>query len=390
MILVFAGAGASAAIDPDLYPTTIKFLDSLPSEITSDPCFKAATSFLKPSPPYTTPEVDIERVLHVLEELSALCEQMSGSSSFPARALRPGVSSDAKSSLINAYSSTNIETSQLSEFFNRMESIGSRVDVLRNEIYSRVYDLYATEPPYSALTTWVSLLDALSVENCGIEVFTTNYDLVLEEAILGDKLLFSSIQDASKSALGRQFDGKKAWLDIELWNPRNIPYTKQLRLTKLHGSVDWQWESASVYRPGRPENIEKARASGVLNPLRDINRRIIVANTGFSGDHQKHIVLYPGNKIEPRDEPFVSFHNHLSRVVRGCDAAIFIGYSFGDEYINSILSELTPLIPKYVINKGKNAPRREFVAGAEFLTDGFTVESVEMCIDDFKKRGPIR
>ena len=33
MILVFVGAGGSAAVDLDQYPTTVEFFESLPGEI---------------------------------------------------------------------------------------------------------------------------------------------------------------------------------------------------------------------------------------------------------------------------------------------------------------------------------------------------------------------
>ena len=46
-ITIFAGAGASKAVDPDQYPTTIEFFQNLPSTITDDNLFKSIVGFLK-------------------------------------------------------------------------------------------------------------------------------------------------------------------------------------------------------------------------------------------------------------------------------------------------------------------------------------------------------
>jgi len=47
MILVFAGAGASSAVDHDKYPTTVEFFKRLPSEIKNDKLFSEIEKFLR-------------------------------------------------------------------------------------------------------------------------------------------------------------------------------------------------------------------------------------------------------------------------------------------------------------------------------------------------------
>ncbi|MCP5348021.1 MAG: hypothetical protein R3F41_10425 [Gammaproteobacteria bacterium] len=46
-IVVFAGAGASKAVAPEKYPTTVEFFDDLPEEITSNKLFQQVVEFLK-------------------------------------------------------------------------------------------------------------------------------------------------------------------------------------------------------------------------------------------------------------------------------------------------------------------------------------------------------
>ena len=45
MILVFAGAGASKAVGPENYPTTLEFFERLPEQIRKDPLFLHILSY---------------------------------------------------------------------------------------------------------------------------------------------------------------------------------------------------------------------------------------------------------------------------------------------------------------------------------------------------------
>ena len=69
MILVFVGAGGSAAVDPEQYPTTVGFFEKLPDEIKSDPLFIKVCEFLMDQQGKEI--VDIENVLETLDEFQA-------------------------------------------------------------------------------------------------------------------------------------------------------------------------------------------------------------------------------------------------------------------------------------------------------------------------------
>lgn len=60
--------------------------------------------------------------------------------------------------------------------------------------------------------------------------------------------------------------------------------------------------------------------------------------------------------------------------------AIFVGYAFRDEYINTILSALPPGTPKVVINKDNGFTEVSFLAGCTQFSDGLTGESAESCL----------
>ena len=70
-ILIFAGAGASKAVAPDIYPTTVEFFDNLPSQIKQNPLFSAVEQFVKRK--VKADPIDIELVLWRLQELHEFC-----------------------------------------------------------------------------------------------------------------------------------------------------------------------------------------------------------------------------------------------------------------------------------------------------------------------------
>ena len=72
MILVFVGAGGSAAVNPDQYPTTVEFFKRLPGDITQEPLFVCIREFLEARK--GGKEIDIEEVLWNLDEFRDYCQ----------------------------------------------------------------------------------------------------------------------------------------------------------------------------------------------------------------------------------------------------------------------------------------------------------------------------
>src|SRR5207248_224732 len=67
-IVVFAGAGASTAVNPREYPTTLEFFERLPDTIAKHTIFMRATEYLR-SHSSDSSNIDIEQVLWALHEL---------------------------------------------------------------------------------------------------------------------------------------------------------------------------------------------------------------------------------------------------------------------------------------------------------------------------------
>ena len=67
--------------------------------------------------------------------------------------------------------------------------------------------------------------------------------------------------------------------------------------------------------------------------------------------------------------------------MRQATGAIFIGFAFRDEYINTIFSEFPLKIPKIVINKDSSLPDFPFLKGAKHFSEGLTKETAKVCIN---------
>ena len=355
MILVFAGAGASAAVDPKQYPTTAGFYERVPSHIRKNPWFREASTFLKSLD--SQKPIDIEDVLGALRKMQEYCINSLDIKTFPGWVLAPGQSRFSR--LSESRESSEIEYdpfSYLDDIMDAMRGNSTSLEELQGDINALVYELYTATPSDEALKIWIGFFESMARYELDTEVFTTNYDLVLENAIRAGRL-------GQRIGTGRVTDGISIMIDPAIWHTSlEKPSTNDRTglLTKLHGSVDWQ---------------------------RDNRGRIVVGASRFTGQHPNHILIYPGFKVETQEEPFVTFHDHLRRVAAQAQAAIFIGYAFRDEYINGILSDMPSDIPKFVINTEQSAPDLDFLRESSHFGDGFTEDSVTSFIVLLMQRG---
>ncbi len=160
-----------------------------------------------------------------------------------------------------------------------------------------------------------------------LEIFTVNYDLLIETAI---ERLGIAYFDGFIGALHARFrtdlvEGTPS--DETSWLPSFL-----VRLWKLHGSVNWAWDSddrTEVTRLGSP----------------------VVAG--------RLAAIYPSDAKydESRRVPFVVLQDRFRRALQLPESLVLItGYSWGDEHLNEMLFDAAAL-----------RPRSEFIA---FSFDG--------------------
>ena len=333
IITIFAGAGASKAVNPDQYPTTIEFFQSLPSVITNDELFKFIIQFLKKD----TEVVDIELVLWRLEELSQFCELAMDQHQLPGWLLTGN----------RLMLAINQKNNNVGHLVNIAKGASSRVKELKDAINAQVYNLYSQLPsPDNLRETWIPLLKPLIKSKAKIEIVTTNYDVVLESALdlLGEELDVN-VDTGWKGSIYRT-------LDPNLWTQQQ----KSGLLTKLHGSVNWTRDGQQIY----------------------------IGDPTFKSSHSNHAIIYPGFKGRPTEPTFQAFHSHFRKALSQSDSVIFIGFAFRDEHINDLCdrtisnqSRVVTIDPSPEINLSFDHPESKTL----HIKKGFDAESAKEALE---------
>ena len=154
------------------------------------------------------------------------------------------------------------------------------------------------ELPHHAFARWISR----AARQRAIEIFTTNYDLLLERAL-----------EESRVAAFDGFVGsyRPFFLQESLVHADAAPGSSWTRLWKIHGSVNWQWQVIGGHE------------------------RIIRGEPSPSGE-----LIAPSYRKydESRKQPYVAMLDRLSRFLAQDDALLLTcGYSFGDQHINEVV-----------------------------------------------------
>jgi hypothetical protein len=135
-----------------------------------------------------------------------------------------------------------------------------------------------------------------------VELFTTNYDLLLERALEDERV---AIFDGFVGSY-RPFFSQESLIHAEA-----APGTTWTRLWKIHGSVNWRW-------------LEVAGT-----------RRIVRTEPSPSGE----LILPSYRKYdESRKQPYIAILDRMVRFLSQDDALLLTsGYGFGDEHINDVI-----------------------------------------------------
>ena len=295
MILVFAGAGASYAINKDKYPTTVEFykrLDETTKKLINNVLSGILSEYIRNDEKLYNKPMDIEKVLSLINEVSDWMNKCMDTKNIVGDSVRR--------------LDKNV--------YNFVNTYMPDVVKLEDMIYRKIYDFYGGRPEESDTKVWKILIRELKNISKPIEIFTTNYDLVLDEVSYDNSLNIKN---------GRVLGRYSSIIDIRYLNDTINP--SDGRLIKLHGSVNWQRQYGDVISGG----------------------------DFFTGNHNNHVIIYPGYKSAPDDLMLRQFHDHLMKVSRETIIAIFIGFSFRDSYINQILRYIPEDANKIIINSDK-------------------------------------
>lgn len=159
-------------------------------------------------------------------------------------------------------------------------------------------DLPDQDTPYHKLGNWIRSIDRKSA----IEIFTTNYDLLMEQALDDLEIPY--------------FDGfigsRRAFFDLRAVEDNLIP-VHWTRLWKIHGSINWYQEIDQIHKKVYRSSDVKIDASHLIYP-----------------SHLKY--------EESRKMPYLALIDQLNRFLRKKSALLILsGYSFNDGHLNDAI-----------------------------------------------------
>ena len=146
-----------------------------------------------------------------------------------------------------------------------------------------------------------------------VELFTTNYDLLFEEAFEERKFPYFDgfIGTINPFLIPESIDAE----NTKQYDHAYIP-TSWLRLWKIHGSINW-----FLYKDSASKNR-------------------ITRNTGRDCNPGDELMIFPCRQKydESRRLPFLLFHDRLRKFLSNGEVLLIInGYSFCDDHINEVL-----------------------------------------------------
>ena len=164
-----------------------------------------------------------------------------------------------------------------------------------------------------------------------LNLFTLNYDRVLE---FGAELAGLHLIDRFVGSISPIFRSSRLNIDLH-YNPPGIRGEPRylegvVNFTKLHGSLDWSHSDGLVRRFSLPygaDEIEKYNNKGSL-------------------------MIYPNSSKdkETAEYPYVElFRDFASSIIRPNSTVVPYGYSFGDDHINRVLSDMLSIPSSHLV-----------------------------------------
>ena len=191
---------------------------------------------------------------------------------------------------------------------------GEAAKKLDKEICNKIHNIIEKAEEKADLTNPIKFFSWLNILNheYSKEVFTTNYDLIIEKSLEQSQIPY--------------FDGFVGSFEPFFWQEsieqstgRTDMTRNWIRLWKIHGSLSWFWKedktnnSHKIIRVGKFDN---ACAT------------------------DKELVIYPSKEKydSSRKQPFIAYFDRLKNFLSSGELLfVFTGFSFSDQHINEII-----------------------------------------------------
>ena len=172
-----------------------------------------------------------------------------------------------------------------------------------------------------------------------LHIFTTNYDRVVEH---GCDLLGLRVLDRFLGNLSPVFRSSRLGVDLH-YNPPGIRGEPRylegvVRLTKLHGSLDWR---ARTGPSGRAEVQRCALPFGAA-----------ASHPEVSDCPGASVLVYPNasKDVETLEYPYADlFRDFAAATCRPNSVVVTYGYGFGDDHVNRVLSDMLTIPSTHLV-----------------------------------------
>lgn len=167
-----------------------------------------------------------------------------------------------------------------------------------------------------------------------LHIFTTNYDRLIE---YGADLAGLHLLDRFVGALEPIFRSSR--LDIDMhYNPPGIRGEPRylegvVRLTKLHGSLDWVYRNGFVRKVGLP-----------FGPPDN--------HPAINNQPSDSVLIYPNSAKdrETSEYPYIElFRDYAAAVCRPNSVLVTYGYGFGDEHVNRTIADMLTIPSTHLV-----------------------------------------
>jgi hypothetical protein len=172
-----------------------------------------------------------------------------------------------------------------------------------------------------------------------LQVFTTNYDRILEA---GADVAGLHLLDRFVGSIAPVFRASR--LDVDMhYNPPGIRgeprYLEGVaKFTKLHGSVDWVQVGPEIRRAGVPLGAPSLDA--------------YLKAPGLAGLDALGVIIYP-NAAKDRETasyPYVELlRDFAATICRPNSTVVTFGYGFGDEHINRVIEDMLTIPSTHLV-----------------------------------------
>ena len=159
------------------------------------------------------------------------------------------------------------------------------------------------DTPYHLLCKWMGSID----RKVPVELFTTNYDLLMEQAL----------EDAELPYFDGFVGSRRSFFDLKAVEDSLIP-THWSRLWKIHGSINWYQE------------VEKDKDG------KDVKKVYRSSEVKKNASH----LIYPSHLKyeESRKMPYLALIDRLNKFIRKKSSLLILsGYSFNDGHLNDAI-----------------------------------------------------